>query len=157
MLVFPNLDILQIICNNNTVTKIGHRYTRPRKLIFEVLEHSLKPVSAKEIFLFLKKRKKQIDLTSIYRTLDLMKKSTIVNEIEFKVDKNDILVLYTDGIIESRNEEGTLFDIRRLTGIVEKNAGIDIDKLREMILKEALDWCKHKQADDMTMIIAKRK
>ena len=65
------------------MTKIGYRYTRPRKLIFEVLEHFQKPVSAQEIFLFLNKRKKQIDLTSVYRTLDLMKKSTIVNEIEF--------------------------------------------------------------------------
>jgi len=65
------------------MTKIGYRYTKPRKLIFELLEHFHKPITAQEVFLFLKKKKKQIDLTSVYRTLDLMKKSAIVDEIEF--------------------------------------------------------------------------
>ncbi|OGK21309.1 hypothetical protein A3C23_02260 [Candidatus Roizmanbacteria bacterium RIFCSPHIGHO2_02_FULL_37_13b] len=65
------------------MTKIGYRFTRPRRLIFEVLEQHIKPVSTQDIFQFLKKRNKYIDLTSIYRTLDLMKKATIVNEIEF--------------------------------------------------------------------------
>lgn len=60
--------------------KIGKRFTKPRKAIFQALTNFKKPVTAKEIYHFLKN---SIDLASIYRTLDLMKQLTIVNEIEF--------------------------------------------------------------------------
>jgi len=62
------------------MTKIGIRYTKPRKLVFEALAHYSKPVSVAEINYYLKNK---IDLTSIYRTLELMKKSNIAEETEF--------------------------------------------------------------------------
>ena len=62
------------------MTKIGIRYTKPRKLIFEALEHLSKPVSANEINDYLKNK---IDLTSVYRTLSLLIKSEMVNVILF--------------------------------------------------------------------------
>jgi Fur family ferric uptake transcriptional regulator len=62
------------------MTKIGIRYTKPRKLIFEALEHLSKPVSANEINDYLKNK---IDLTSVYRTLSLLVKSEMVNVILF--------------------------------------------------------------------------
>jgi len=62
------------------MTKIGIRYTKPRKLVFEALEHLSKPVSANEINDYLKNR---IDLTSVYRTLSLLVKSEMVNVILF--------------------------------------------------------------------------
>lgn len=62
------------------MTKIGIRYTKPRKLVFEALEHLSKPVSANEINDYLKNK---IDLTSVYRTLSLLVKSEMVNVILF--------------------------------------------------------------------------
>lgn len=62
------------------MTKIGIRYTKPRKLVFEALEHLSKPVSANEINDYLKNR---IDLASVYRTLSLLVKSEMVNVILF--------------------------------------------------------------------------
>ncbi len=62
------------------MTKIGIRYTKPRKLVFEALEHLSKPVSANEINDYLKNK---IDLTSVYRTLSLLIKSEMVNVILF--------------------------------------------------------------------------
>lgn len=62
------------------MTKIGKRFTKPRKAIFHALTNFEKPVTIKEIYHFLKN---SIDLASIYRTLDLMKQSAVVNEIEF--------------------------------------------------------------------------
>ena len=62
------------------MTKIGERYTKPRKLIFEALAHFFKPITVSEINSYLKNK---INLTSIYRTLELMKKSDIVEEAEF--------------------------------------------------------------------------
>ncbi len=60
--------------------KIGTRYTKPRKLVFEALTHFSKPVSANEINGFLENK---INLSSIYRTLDLLRKSDLVNVILF--------------------------------------------------------------------------
>ncbi len=62
------------------MTKIGIRYTKPRRLVFGALAHFSKPVSANEINEYLENK---IDLTSIYRTLDLLKKSDLVNVILF--------------------------------------------------------------------------
>lgn len=62
------------------MTKIGIRYTKPRKLVFEALAHFSKPATALEIHNYLKN---EIDLTSIYRTLELLKKSDLVNVILF--------------------------------------------------------------------------
>ena len=62
------------------MAKIGIRYTKPRKLVFEALTHFSKPTSVAEINSYLKNR---INLTSIYRTLDLLKKSDLVNVILF--------------------------------------------------------------------------
>jgi len=62
------------------MTKIGIRYTKPRKLVFEALESLSKPASANEINDYLKNK---IDLTSVYRTLSLLVKSEMVNVILF--------------------------------------------------------------------------
>lgn len=63
--------------------KIGQRFTKPRKKIFEAIGHFDKPVSAQEIYDFLKKQKEEVDLTSVYRNLELMNQSDIVNVILF--------------------------------------------------------------------------
>lgn len=66
------------------MTKFGIRFTKPRQLIFEFLSNFSKPVTVQEINLHLKNK---VDLVSIYRTLDLLKKSGMVNEIVFGDDK----------------------------------------------------------------------
>jgi len=65
------------------MAKIGQRFTRTRKIIFEAIEHFDKPVSVQDIFSYLKKQKEEIDLTSIYRNLELMKKADMINTILF--------------------------------------------------------------------------
>ena len=65
------------------MAKIGQRFTRTRKIIFEAIERFDKPVSVQDIFNYLKKQKEEIDLTSIYRNLELMKKADLVNIILF--------------------------------------------------------------------------
>jgi Fur family transcriptional regulator, ferric uptake regulator len=63
--------------------KIGTRLTKPRKSIFQALSDFSKPSTVKEINLYLQNKKIKVNLTSIYRTLSLMTKSGIINEIEF--------------------------------------------------------------------------
>lgn len=63
--------------------KIGQRYTQTRKKIFSAIGHFDRPVTAQEIYDHLKKENEEVDLTSVYRNLDLMKKSDAVNVILF--------------------------------------------------------------------------
>jgi Fur family transcriptional regulator, ferric uptake regulator len=62
------------------MVKIGIRQTKPRKLVFEALNHFSKPITALEIHKYLKNK---IDLTSIYRTIDILKKLDLINVILF--------------------------------------------------------------------------
>jgi Fur family ferric uptake transcriptional regulator len=47
------------------------RLSHPRLLIYQELSHALNPLSPQELYQNLRKKKKRIGLTSIYRSLDL--------------------------------------------------------------------------------------
>lgn len=75
----------------------------------------------------------------------------------FELEKGDIMVLYTDGLTESENPDGEMLDIDRFTCIVKKYAHLKSEAMKEMIMAEVLGWCCNKMADDMTLVIVKRK
>lgn len=74
----------------------------------------------------------------------------------FSLNPGDILVLYTDGIIEAANSNNELFDVSRLRACVNVYAHRPLHELREAILREALEWCKHQMDDDMTLLLLRR-
>ncbi|MCP4178712.1 MAG: serine/threonine-protein phosphatase, partial [bacterium] len=76
---------------------------------------------------------------------------------EFKMEKEDILIVYTDGVTEAANTDGKLLDPDGLCSIIENNAEQSVNNLCNTIVNETLDWCNHKQADDITLIVVKRK
>lgn len=63
--------------------KIGQRYTAVRKKIFSAIGHFNRPVTASEIHSYIKQNYEEVDLASIYRNLELMNKSEVVNVILF--------------------------------------------------------------------------
>lgn len=80
----------------------------------------------------------------------------VTKNSEFSLEKNDILVLYTDGLIETRNEKKELLDIEGLSQIIENNAGKPIEKMKDGIINEVLTRCGGKQDDDMTLVVIRR-
>lgn len=83
--------------------------------------------------------------------------SHIAENLSFKLDIGDILFLYTDGVIEARNENDELLEPEGLVEIIEQNAQQNVETLKDIIVERALNWCNHKQADDIALIIMKRK
>ncbi len=65
------------------IKNIGKRTTRPRKLIVEALSKFSTPVTVNDIHEYLRRKNEAIDLTSIYRNLELMRKSDAVSVILF--------------------------------------------------------------------------
>ena len=63
------------------------------------------------------------------------------------------MLLYTDGITESRDKQGRLFTDERLAGILKKYGKLKTDEIRDKIL-EALE--EYTLDDDVTMVVIKR-
>jgi len=73
------------------------------------------------------------------------------------IDPGDILLLYTDGITESRNKVNEEFGVDRLTAIIRKHGKVSAFNLAQTILKELDDFtAKADPADDRTLVVVKR-
>ncbi|ABN51782.1 MAG TPA: transcriptional repressor [Hungateiclostridium thermocellum] len=66
---------------DDILAKIGCKNTKSRKAVIEVLENAENPLSAEDIFLCIKKQGSSVNLSTVYRTLDLMESKSVVNKI----------------------------------------------------------------------------
>ena len=74
----------------------------------------------------------------------------------FEVKSGDIIIFYTDGIVESENKNRELFGTQRLLDIVYENKHLSAKELKEKILEGIEDFRKeYAQTDDITFVILK--
>jgi serine phosphatase RsbU (regulator of sigma subunit) len=77
-----------------------------------------------------------------------------IHRIEFEAD--DILLLFTDGIIEAKNLKREEFGYERLKNLLISNSHQNPDKIKEIIIFELYRFCETKSPeDDYSMIILK--
>ncbi len=73
-----------------------------------------------------------------------------------KLNSDDIIVFYTDGIIESMNPEELLFSEERLIDLILRNLKLSPDELVNIICKDLNEFMGNSiQYDDMTLMIFK--
>ena len=71
-------------------------------------------------------------------------------------EKDDVFVLYSDGIIEAENETGEEFGKERLTRLITENAQLPPDQLKKTVLHELDNFCHGMvQADDVSLVAIK--
>ena len=63
-----------------------------------------------------------------------------IHESEFSFEKEDILVLYTDGIIEATNKKGEEFGYDKLKSTFEKYKNLSADKIQERIINQVYQF-----------------
>ncbi len=81
-----------------------------------------------------------------------------INEIEFKLNDNDIIVLFTDGITEAQNKNSEEFGYERLIKSLTENAMKTPDQISREIMSQISLFSKDKtQFDDITLVIFKWK
>lgn len=83
--------------NNNfllDLKKTGYKLTAPRKEVLRTLSHHV-PQSAQEVSTILKQKGFNIDLVTVYRTLELFQTIGIANKIQFE-DKTARYELVSD-------------------------------------------------------------
>lgn len=73
----------------------------------------------------------------------------------FNLEKDDILFLYTDGVIEIKNKDSEQYDMERLIAFLKNHASLDPDIIKRSLLSQLNDF-KEKQLDDITFIIMKK-
>lgn len=82
-------------------------------------------------------------------------KPTFEHSGRFYLEKDDVVCLYTDGVIEARNHKKEQFDIQRLERFFKTHAHHTPDHIKECLSKELLTYMD-RQKDDMTFLILKK-
>ena len=86
--------------------------------------------------------------------------SKILKEQQIAFEPDDVIVLYTDGISEARyrsDPQGMLFGVDRIVESIMKCGKRDALSIFQQITIDlsAFMWYKHKQYDDITLIVAR--
>ncbi|HEX9652927.1 MAG TPA: PP2C family protein-serine/threonine phosphatase, partial [bacterium] len=77
-------------------------------------------------------------------------------EQRIKLANGDVLVFYTDGLIEACNTELKEFEQERLRDLVSKNCDLNASAIKEVLIKEVKDFVGGAKAhDDLTCVIIK--
>ena len=68
----------------------------------------------------------------------------------------DVFLFFTDGVSEAMNPSSELFGEARIRLILEENADLQMEELREKLVDEVFDFAGGAvQHDDMTMVLLK--
>ena len=80
----------------------------------------------------------------------------LYNEYEvdtFKMESNDVLLLFTDGVTESTNTKNEMFEIDGLVQILNENGNLSAENIKNKILNSLKEF---KTDDDITFMVCKR-
>ena len=103
---------------------------------------------------------KSVDIIKTYGTVLSLKEDITkdTNDNNFKIDIDDVVVLYTDGIIEARKagDKFQLWGIENLQILVEQNGNKSCKEIKQAILQNVLEWCDNKPIDDITIVVLRR-
>lgn len=112
--------------------------------------------------LFYKKRKKTSEfLENKGLGLGILRNDSyqnFVEESQLKFSKDDILVLYTDGISEAKNGESDEFGFDRMKNLLEQNAHYDPVMIQKVFISKLYEFCHDTDLDDdYTLVVIKFK
>ena len=80
----------------------------------------------------------------------------VLREDSLDLTSGDVFLFFTDGISEAMNTRDELFGEERIRSIMEENADLQMDELREKIVDEVFDFAGGAvQHDDMTIVLVK--
>ncbi len=84
-------------------------------------------------------------------------KSSRFEEQQLELGPGDLLVTYSDGVTEARNERDEFFGDQRLKALIAKSAGISPDRVGEKILEDVDSFVgEAPRSDDLSLVIIKR-
>jgi sigma-B regulation protein RsbU (phosphoserine phosphatase) len=79
------------------------------------------------------------------------------DELTATIDYGDTIVLYTDGVVEASAADGEIYGYDRLAAMLRAHAALKPRALVSALLHELRAWSGGEQADDITMVIIRRR
>jgi serine phosphatase RsbU (regulator of sigma subunit) len=76
---------------------------------------------------------------------------------ESRLEPDDLLALYTDGVTEAFDDAGEEFGEQRLVDALRRHCGRTPDSLLSCLVDEVRAFSPHEQHDDLTLIVARRR
>jgi DNA-binding LacI/PurR family transcriptional regulator/serine phosphatase RsbU (regulator of sigma subunit) len=81
----------------------------------------------------------------------------VVSDLEWRLGKGDVLLLYTDGIVEAEDKTGTTrFGVERLVAAFERLATREVEAIRDGLFATLKDFTAE-QVDDMSLVVIRRR
>jgi serine phosphatase RsbU (regulator of sigma subunit) len=148
------------IVNRVLFENIRHRLLKDDFVTFSLLRVSHRRIvfaGAHEELLVLRGRKAGVDLVPTPGTWlgvlpDIAKFTT---ETVIDLEPDDLVVLYTDGITEARNEVGEQYGLDRLSATLEGVRSQPIEQIRDHVLADVARWSSRRH-DDATLVLIRQ-
>ncbi len=80
------------------------------------------------------------------------KEDTYITETK-ELKKGERYFIFTDGIVEAKNSKNELFSEERLINIIKATSSYDIDKAKELIINNVIEFSENNLNDDVTLLI----
>lgn len=77
-------------------------------------------------------------------------------ELTVRLEDGDVLLLYTDGLVEARDASGEQFGDVRLTTIFTTLGRHPVEEIRDRLLRAVQEWMAEQQ-DDVTLLVARHR
>lgn len=82
--------------------------------------------------------------------------NSVYEEASIYLGRDDILLLYTDGVTEAQNERGEEFGVKRLREVVQQSRKESANKILQNIVESVNQFREsNSESDDLTMILIK--
>lgn len=80
-----------------------------------------------------------------------------INELSFQLNKGDILLLFTDGVVEATDSRGRFYGDARLRSVLKRSSKLSADKIIKTLSDDLLKFGEGSDPhDDMTAIVIKK-
>jgi sigma-B regulation protein RsbU (phosphoserine phosphatase) len=79
------------------------------------------------------------------------------DESRIALQRDDLLVFFTDGVTEPENEYGEMFGEERFLDLLARNAHLGEDAILRTVIESVREWTGSDELqDDMTLLLARR-
>ncbi len=78
-------------------------------------------------------------------------------EIEIDIEKDDMILIFSDGLTEARNEEGLFYGKEKLLWQIDKMRKLPVNRFGERMIEEVDSFIGEARThDDLSIIVLKR-
>lgn len=80
-----------------------------------------------------------------------MKEEASSGALQTKLNRGDLLLVFSDGLVEARSRSGEFFGEEKLKKALERNHGRSVKEIVESVVSEVLRFTDNQRGDDLTL------